>query len=150
MAELLNQVKGDLVLPSSGRILCCLCGISIIPNPAAMCMTCVTSQADITAGIPTDGEIVLCKKCNRWQVGPDHWVGHELESSGLLSALMRRMPALHDHSLKVIGAAWIWTEPHSKRLKFSVEIEKGVLDDKMTLRQKVDPPFAPRPCLTPV
>lgn len=125
------------ILPTSGRILCCLCGISIIPNAAAMCIPCLQTQVDITEGIPKEGEIVFCKKCERWQVGPDHWVAHELESNGLLAVLMKKIAAFSDHKLKVVEAAWVWTEHHSKRLKFVVDIEKGVLDDKVTLRQKV-------------
>jgi hypothetical protein len=31
---------------------------------------------------------------------------------------------------------FIWTEPHSMRLKVEIEFERGVLDDKVTLRQK--------------
>eukprot|EP01039_Chlorochromonas_danica_P004673 gene4673-5120_t len=129
----LSQVE----LPSSGRILCCLCGLSIVPNAAAMCLQCLTTQFDITAGIPTDGEIVFCKKCERWQVGADHWVHHELESSGLLAACMKKISAFNSHDNKIVNASWIWTEAHSKRLKFLVEIEKDVLDGKMALRQKV-------------
>jgi nonsense-mediated mRNA decay protein 3 len=38
----------------------------------------------------------------------------------------------------IIDAFWIWTEPHSKRLKIGIEIEKAVLDGKMNIRQKVE------------
>ena len=38
--------------------------------------------------------------------------------------------------MKLIDAAWVWTEPHSDRLKVSVEVEHGVLDNKVLLRQK--------------
>ncbi len=124
-------------LPTLGRILCCLCGVSILPNAAAMCLQCLQSQSDITSDIPTQGEIALCKKCDRWQIGQDNWVHHALESASLLSVCMKKVAALSENNIKVVDAAWVWTEPHSKRLKFMVEIEKGVMDDKVVLRQKV-------------
>jgi nonsense-mediated mRNA decay protein 3 len=40
--------------------------------------------------------------------------------------------------VKILDAFWIWTEPHSKRLKVAIEIEKMVLDDRVTLRQKLE------------
>ena len=36
-----------------GTVLCCLCGLSIAPNAANMCVTCLRSQVDITAGQAT-------------------------------------------------------------------------------------------------
>lgn len=33
------------------RRLCCLCGLSIQPNPSNMCVNCLRSQVDITEGV---------------------------------------------------------------------------------------------------
>lgn len=38
---------------------------------------------------------------------------------------------------KILDAAWIWTEPHSKRLKLYVDVEKAVLDGKMNVQQRI-------------
>ncbi|RYY82056.1 hypothetical protein EON63_14130 [archaeon] len=125
------------VLPAQGRILCCLCGVSIIPNAAAMCIPCLQKQADITEGIPREAELIMCKKCDRYQVQNDHWVHHDLESTGLLSLCLKRIPALSAASVKITHATWIWTEPHSKRLKVLVELEKGLMDDKVAITQSI-------------
>ena len=49
-----------------GTVLCCLCGTSIAPNPAAMCANCIRSQVDITEGIQKQCTVLWCKECNRW------------------------------------------------------------------------------------
>lgn len=38
---------------------------------------------------------------------------------------------------KIIDASWIWTEPHSKRIKMNVDVERSVLDGKAQIRQKI-------------
>ena len=38
---------------------------------------------------------------------------------------------------RIIEAIFIWTEPHSDRIKVAVDVEKSVLDEKMLVRQKV-------------
>lgn len=40
--------------------------------------------------------------------------------------------------MKVVEAFWIWTEPHSKRLRVGIDVEKSILDGKVTLRQRVE------------
>lgn len=53
-----------------------------------------------------------------------------------MALCLRRVTGLN--KVKLLDAYWIWTEPHSKRLKIAIDIEKSVLDDKLTLRQKVE------------
>lgn len=60
----------------------------------------------------------------------------EPESPGLMALCLRKVTGLN--KVKLIDAYWIWTEPHSKRLKIAIDIEKAVLDDKLTLRQKLE------------
>ena len=117
------------------KILCCLCGTSIDPNDAAMCIDCLRAQFDITGGIERNGEVVQCRKCERWHIKQDQWTYHALESSGLMSACLRKIAGLSNGKTKLIHAAWVWTEPHCDRLKISVEVEHGVLDGKVQLRQ---------------
>lgn len=118
------------------KILCCLCGTSIEPNDAAMCIDCLRAEFDITGGLERNGEVVQCRKCERWHIKQDQWTYYPLESAGLLSACLRKIAGLGSGSMKLIDAAWVWTEPHSDRLKISVEVEHGVLDNKVQLRQK--------------
>lgn len=102
------------------KILCCLCGTSIEPNSAAMCIECLRAQVDITGGIERTGEVVQCRKCERWHIKQDQWTFHELESAGLMSACLRKIAGLSTGKMKLINASWVWTEPHSDRLKISV------------------------------
>lgn len=41
-----------------GTIACCLCGASISPNDAAMCLVCLRGQIDVTDGIGRHAEVV--------------------------------------------------------------------------------------------
>ena len=101
-----------------------------------MCIDCLRAQFDITGGIERSGEVVQCRKCERWHIKQDQWTYYALESAGLLSACLRKIAGLGNGSMKLIDAAWVWTEPHCDRLKVSVEVEHGVLDNKVQLRQK--------------
>jgi nonsense-mediated mRNA decay protein 3 len=91
-------------------------------------------------------EIVQCKKCERWQVtkaskSTDSWINHPLESSGLLHFCLKTVPELQKPEITVIDSSFVWTEPHSKRLIVSVELERGVLNNKVRLREKVSIDF---------
>ena len=101
-----------------------------------MCIDCLRQQLDITGGIEKTGEVVQCRKCERWHIKQDQWTYHALESAGLMSACLRKIAGLSDGKTKIIDAAWVWTEPHCDRLKISVEVEHCVLDNKVQLRQR--------------
>lgn len=59
-----------------------------------------------------------------------------------MALCLRKVTGLN--KVKIIDAFWIWTEPHSKRLKVGLEIEKSVLNDKMALRQRVEVEYVVR------
>eukprot|EP00975_Prorocentrum_lima_P039109 8217750-Prorocentrum_lima.AAC.1 len=73
-----------------GEIRCCLCGVSIPPNPTAMCETCVAQEYDITAGIPRTGSVTQCRKCGRWESHSKQWLRAERESQQLLSLCLKK------------------------------------------------------------
>ena len=60
----------------------------------------------------------------------------ELESAGLLALCLKKVGGLS--KMKILEAFWVWTEPHSKRLRVGIDIEKSVLDGKVNLRQRVE------------
>ena len=122
---------------SMGRIKCCLCGQSIEPNAAAMCIECLRIQHSITDDFELVQDLFQCKTCDRWNVRLDNWMPFELESTGLLNMCLKKISGLQKPDTKLLDAVWVWTEPHSKRLKVSLSIERGVLDDKIKLRQNV-------------
>lgn len=119
------------------KILCCLCGTSIDPNAAAMCIQCLRGECDITGEIETSLEVTQCRKCEKWLHKLDQWISLEMESQHLLNWCLKRVGGLQKGDTRVVHAAWIWTEPHSKRLKLSADIEREVMDEKIRLRQRV-------------
>ncbi len=64
-----------------------------------------------------------------------------MESLSLLSVCLKKIPGLQRPDTKILDAGFIWTEPHSMRIKIFVNIERGVLDNKVKLNQKVEIEF---------
>eukprot|EP01147_Barroeca_monosierra_P009520 gene9520-1754_t len=105
--------------------LCCECGIQIQQNPTNMCVNCLRSRVDITEGISKSVVIFHCRGCGRYSNPPKGWVIAELESRELLTLCLKRLNGLN--KVRLVDAAFIWTEPHSKRIKVKVVIQKEVL-----------------------
>ena len=103
-----------------GMILCCLCGTSMRPNAANMCGTCLKSQVDLTHGVQKQTTIAFCRECGRYQRPP--WQSMELESAELLGLCLKKIKGLQ--GLKVVDAGFLWTEPHSRRLKVKITAQK--------------------------
>jgi NMD protein affecting ribosome stability and mRNA decay len=93
------------------------------PNPANMCVGCLRSQVDITDGIPKQIILHQCRGCLRYLRPP--WVACELESKELLAICLKKVTGLN--KVKLIDAGFIWTEPHSRRVKVKLTIQKDVL-----------------------
>lgn len=62
----------------------------------------------------------------------------EPESPALLSVILKKIPGLS--KFKLIDARFLWTEPHSKRIKVRVVVQAEALD-KVQVQQKVDIEF---------
>lgn len=95
--------------------LCCQCGITMEPNPANMCVSCLRTHVDITQDIPKQGILQFCRNCERYLQPPFEWISCALESKELLGLCLRKLKALN--KVKLVDAGFIWTEPHSKRIK---------------------------------
>jgi len=115
--EALNKV--------SGKILCCECGTTIDPNPANLCVACLRTQVDITEDIPKQVTIHFCKFCERYFNPPTQWVTAALESRELMALCLKKLKNLN--KVKLIDANFLWTEPHSKRIKVKLAIQAEVL-----------------------
>ncbi|KAJ2604426.1 ribosome-binding protein [Coemansia sp. RSA 1722] len=105
-------------------ILCCECGTAIPPNPANMCVNCVRSMVDITEGIPKQATVHWCKNCERYLQPPATWLTCDLESRELLALCLKKLRGLT--KVRLIDAGFIWTEPHSRRIKVKLTIQKEV------------------------
>ncbi|CEM03290.1 unnamed protein product [Vitrella brassicaformis CCMP3155] len=115
-------------------VLCCLCGTSIEANPAMMCVSCLRSQVDITEGISRTGLLPYCKECDRYLRPP--WLHCELESKELLAVCLKKIKGLNTKGVKLVDASFIWTEPHSRRIKVKCVVQKEVMNGAI-LQQSV-------------
>ncbi|KAG1658197.1 60S ribosomal export protein NMD3 [Nymphon striatum] len=105
--------------------LCCECGASIESNPANMCVACIRTEVDITEGIPKQASLYFCKGCERYLQPPSQWVFCSLESRELLALCLKKLKSLN--KIRLVDASFVWTEPHSKRIKVKLTIQKEVI-----------------------
>ncbi|TGZ45674.1 60S ribosomal export protein NMD3 [Temnothorax longispinosus] len=108
-----------------GMIPCCECGVIIEPNPANMCVGCLRTHVDITEGIPKQVTLQFCKGCERYLQPPSEWIHAALESKELLTLCLKKLKGLN--RVKLVDAGFIWTEPHSKRLKVKLTVHAEVI-----------------------
>ncbi|KAF6136504.1 hypothetical protein GIB67_035063 [Kingdonia uniflora] len=109
-----------------GGVLCCKCGILMAPNAANMCVTCLRSEVDITEGLQKFLTIQHCPECDRYLQPPRTWIPCQLESRELLTFCIKRLNL--SNKVRLADAEFIWTEPHSKRIKVKVKVRKEVLN----------------------
>jgi nonsense-mediated mRNA decay protein 3 len=79
---------------------------------------------DITEGIPKQVTLHYCKGCNRYLQPPHIWANAELESRELLTVCLKKLRGLQ--KVRLVDASFIWTEPHSRRIKVKLTIQKEV------------------------
>ncbi|KAJ8602825.1 hypothetical protein CTAYLR_002612 [Chrysophaeum taylorii] len=92
------------------------------PNPTNTCVSCLRSRIDITEGIARQVSIHRCRRCARFCAGQS-FVACELESKELMALCLKRLKL---RAVKVVDAAWVWTEEHSMRLKLKLTVQKEV------------------------
>ena len=73
-----------------------------------------------------------CRNCERYLNPPNDWIACSLESRELLSVCLKRMKGLKD--VKLVDAGFIWTEPHSKRIKVKLTVH-GQVSGGVVLQQ---------------
>ncbi|CDS10222.1 hypothetical protein LRAMOSA02898 [Lichtheimia ramosa] len=105
-------------------ILCPGCGAPTPPNAANMCVNCIRNEVDITEGIPKQVHIHFCRNCERYLQPPGMWITAELESRELLTLCLKKLKGLN--KVRLVDAGFIWTEPHSRRIKVKLTIQKEV------------------------
>lgn len=109
---------------TSATILCYNCGAPIDGTLAAgaLCGDCLKLTVDITQGIERDGVLLMCRDCDRWHSPPSQWVVAAPESRELLALCLRKLRGLNKS--RIIDAAFIWTEPHSRRVKLKITVQQ--------------------------
>jgi predicted Fe-S protein YdhL (DUF1289 family) len=64
----------------------------------------------------------FCRGCERFLAPPANWTIAEPESQELLALCLKKLKGLN--KVRLTDAHFIWTEPHSRRLKVSLTIQK--------------------------
>lgn len=90
-----------------------------------MCVACLRTHVDITEGIPKQAVLFFCRNCERYLQPPTEWIQCSLESRELLAICLKRLKGLKE--VKLIDAGFIWTEPHSKRIKVKLTVHGEVV-----------------------
>ncbi|CAM0140809.1 unnamed protein product [Umbelopsis sp. WA50703] len=98
------------------------CGAPTPPNAANMCVNCIRNEVDITEGIPKQVTLHFCRNCERYLQPPQIWVKAELESRELLALCLKKLKGLG--KVRLVDAGFIWTEPHSRRVRVKLTIQK--------------------------
>jgi len=119
------------------KIPCCICSQLIISNELNVCLKCLNKEIDIKSEINKIHIISKCKKCSRW-LKDQKWWKADWGSSQLLGICLRKLQNLKN--IKILDAAFIWTEPHSKKIRIQCTIQKEVFA-KVVLEKKLSCEF---------
>ncbi|KAI5148888.1 60S ribosomal export protein NMD3 [Enteropsectra breve] len=106
-------------------ILCCKCGIGILPNQKNMCVRCINNITDVTAKIKSSVCIETCRGCERYHMPPSSWKTFAWGSKDLLIFLLGRNKTLK--KINIIDTNFIYTEEHSRKMKVEIVVlENGI------------------------
>ncbi|KAL8297932.1 hypothetical protein RB597_007075 [Gaeumannomyces tritici] len=113
---------------TGATILCCNCGAPIDGTTAAgaLCYDCIKTTVDISQGIQREAVLHFCRDCDRWLLPPASWVLAPPESRELLALCLKKLKGLH--KVRIIDASFVWTEPHSRRVRVKLTIQDAVQD----------------------
>ncbi|XP_045464171.1 60S ribosomal export protein NMD3 [Harmonia axyridis] len=127
-----NFMVPSVLQREPNKILCCDCGVQIDPNPSNMCISCLRARVDITEDIPKQVVIFFCRGCERYLQTTTAWISAAQESRELLSLCLKKLRGLD--KVKLVDASFLWTEPHSRRIKIKLTVHK-TLDSGLVMEQ---------------
>jgi len=81
---------------------------------------------DASEGIQREAVLHMCKDCERWLQPPAHWIAAAPESRELLALCLRKLRGLS--KVRIIDASFLWTEPHSKRIKVRITVQQEAFE----------------------
>ncbi|RDA96253.1 hypothetical protein CP533_1763 [Ophiocordyceps camponoti-saundersi (nom. inval.)] len=128
---------GSVPQQTGATILCCNCGAPIdgTTSTGALCFACVKLTVDISQGVQREATLNFCRDCDRWLMPPTSWVVAMPESRELLALCLKKLRGLN--KVRIVDAAFVWTEPHSRRIKVKITIQDSV-QDGMLLQQSFE------------
>ncbi|KAF2736164.1 nonsense-mediated mRNA decay protein-like protein 3 [Polyplosphaeria fusca] len=126
--ELDTPVQFAPVPQTAATILCADCGAALdgTKSVGAFCYDCLKLKSDVTQGIPREAVLHMCRDCDRWLQPPNSWVVAAPESRELLALCLRKLKGLN--KLRIIDANFIWTEPHSRRIKLRISVQQEIAE----------------------
>ena len=114
----------------------------ILPNAANQCSSCLAQDFDLKSLLqrgPGGGDIIIhqCRQCRRFERTERNFEHLEMESPALLALCLKHIPALSaaDPKINLVDAMWIFTEPHSMRLKVRLTVRTEV--QNVMIQQRV-------------
>eukprot|EP00547_Thalassionema_nitzschioides_P003284 CAMPEP_0194222902 /NCGR_PEP_ID=MMETSP0156-20130528/34025_1 /TAXON_ID=33649 /ORGANISM="Thalassionema nitzschioides, Strain L26-B" /LENGTH=526 /DNA_ID=CAMNT_0038953873 /DNA_START=88 /DNA_END=1668 /DNA_ORIENTATION=- len=119
----------------------------ILPNAANQCRTCLAQEVDVRGtlqrgpGGSHDIVIYQCRQCRRFQQKENLFVPVEMESPQLMSICLKHLPALAPHAspkFHLVDAIFVWTEPHSMRIKIRLTVQTEIENVKIQQRCVVE------------
>ncbi|KAF8459555.1 nonsense-mediated mRNA decay protein 3 [Terfezia claveryi] len=72
-------------------------------------------------GHPAGGHGAFLPRLRALATAPNHWLPAQPESRELLALCLRKLKGLS--KVRIIDASFIWTEPHSKRLRVKITVQ---------------------------
>ncbi|KAI9148152.1 60S ribosomal export protein NMD3 [Paramyrothecium foliicola] len=122
------KVDGDM------DILCCNCGAPTNGQTGALCYDCVKLTVDLSRDIQREAVVHFCRDCDRWLLPPASWVVAAPESRELLALCLKKLKGLQ--KVRLVDASFIWTEPHSRRIKVKLTVQDSIPDVSEILVQQ--------------
>lgn len=81
--------------------------------------------SSVSVPLSTQCDKVAVDYIIRYLQPPSTWLSAALESRELLAICLKRLKGLN--KVHLVDAGFIWTEPHSKRVKVKLTVQKEVI-----------------------
>lgn len=90
---------------------------------------------NIADGVDSDQNLLFCRQCERYSIAGDKFIPAALESPQLLGLCLKKIRGLKD--CKILDARFLWQEPHSRRLKVRLVLQKEVMNGAIIEQEHV-------------
>lgn len=102
------------------------CSPELILRKASLSSVRRNQMIHITVSLTSiiSASVAYCRNCERFLNPPAAWTIARPESPELLSICLKKLKGLN--KVRLTDARFIWTEPHSKRLRVAITIQKEV------------------------
>ncbi len=113
-------------------ILCCNCGIGILPNSKNMCIRCMSNSAVLEKKIVKSMTLESCRGCERYYFPPKSWKHLPWGSQELLIYCLERNKSVKN--LNIVNTNFVFTEEHSKRITIEITFLEDEVEHTVNLK----------------